>query len=147
MASGAPPTHGMPGREARWDGARSQATRGCGDLERGGHGDGRTAGRDCDDSDARAQSECLRCAPPARGCCDPGAKAQSSDARTLIEGGAFVCAEGTRYCREDTRSRCESLHTHLREHRVRHDSGGIARPHDAGTVVPASCFFLHGPSS
>ncbi|MDD9935538.1 MAG: hypothetical protein OXT09_18150 [Myxococcales bacterium] len=71
------------------------------------------------------QSECLRCALPARGCCDAGAEAQSSDDRTLIEGGAFVCAEGTRYCRDGTRSRCESLHTYLREHRVRHDSGGM----------------------
>ncbi|MET0389887.1 MAG: lectin-like protein, partial [Polyangiales bacterium] len=87
----------------------------CEDVDRDGFGRDCARGFDCDDSDPRITNECRSCNKPELGCaCAPGSGPLSCFLPdTPLPEGDVMCREGTRYCRNEVWSGCESVHAYV----------------------------------
>lgn len=84
----------------------------CVDADGDGFGKYCKRGADCDDDDPEYTDECRRCRiPTTKGCpCDAGTPPLECDPPDKqADGGTYVCAEGTRYCRDELWSDCEVI--------------------------------------
>jgi hypothetical protein len=83
----------------------------CEDGDGDGFGEGCARGGDCDDRDQDVHVGCTRCVTPAEGCdCEEGSKPVSCYREpSTTDDGTIMCHEGTRYCREQRWSGCESI--------------------------------------
>lgn len=103
---------GGDARPGRAPGSNDDAE--CVDRDGDGYGAGCSRGADCDDRNAEATTECLRCAEPNTGCdCTLGTQPITCYLdKTEGDDGAVMCNEGTRYCRDSRWSACENVHTY-----------------------------------
>ncbi|MDD9946856.1 MAG: hypothetical protein OXU20_37765, partial [Myxococcales bacterium] len=92
-------------------------------------------GSDCDDGDPAVTHQCRECSREERGCpCDPAEPPQPCfELPEQGQGGALICREGTRYCRDGIYSGCEDVFTY------RADDGPLETAAINDTQTPETC--------